>query len=178
MGVMMMTLDSVEELRKIVSITKEAKNFGADETTSKLILHEAARIGAKIHGISFHIGSGVENCRPLALSLANARKLFDYGRILGHPISILDIGGGFMATTSQHFLKVGNFIENSISSCFEGVDIRVIAEPGRFLNTWLLKIFQPHTVFLSMTVYVSLHLSQFSAVPHDIKEKSKENHSC
>nr|CDJ87704.1 Orn DAP Arg decarboxylase 2 domain containing protein [Haemonchus contortus] len=122
-GVTSMTLDSVEELRKIASITSEAKlilrikvtgfvslvdlnkKFGADETTSKLILHEAVRLGVKIHGISFHIGSGVENCRPLALSLANARKLIDYGRMLGHPIDILDIGGGFMATTSREFFK-------------------------------------------------------------------------
>ncbi|KAK5966549.1 Ornithine decarboxylase [Trichostrongylus colubriformis] len=152
-GIRTMTLDSVEELRKIASITTEArlilrirvtgfeslvdlnKKFGADETTSKLILHEAVRLGAKIHGISFHIGSGVENCRPLALSLANARKLFDYGRMLGHPISILDIGGGFMATTTQIFMKIGNFIENTLSSCFGDISLTVIAEPGRFLVT-------------------------------------------
>ncbi|KAK6026428.1 Pyridoxal-dependent decarboxylase, pyridoxal binding domain protein [Ostertagia ostertagi] len=150
-GVTLMTFDSVEELRKIVSTTSKAmlilrirvsgfeslvdlnKKFGADETTSKLILHEAARLGAKIHGISFHIGSGVENCQPLALSLANARNLLDYGRMLGHPISILDIGGGFMNSSPQKFLKVGNFIENTLSSCFEGISITVIAEPGRFL---------------------------------------------
>ncbi|XGW01511.1 hypothetical protein V3C99_013993 [Haemonchus contortus] len=152
-GVTSMTLDSVEELRKIASIMSEAKlilrikvtgfvslvdlnkKFGADETTSKLILHEAVRLGVKIHGISFHIGSGVENCRPLALSLANARKLIDYGRMLGHPIDILDIGGGFMATTSREFFKVGNYIENTLSTCFEGISLTVIAEPGRFLVT-------------------------------------------
>ncbi|VDO92908.1 unnamed protein product [Heligmosomoides polygyrus] len=68
-GITAMTLDSVEELRKITSITADAKlilrirvtgfeslvdlnkKFGADEATSKLILHEAARLGAKIHGI-------------------------------------------------------------------------------------------------------------------------------
>lgn len=56
--------------------------------------------------LSFHIGSGVENCRPMAQSLENARKLLDYGRMLGHPVDILDIGGGFMATAPNEFLKV------------------------------------------------------------------------
>lgn len=152
-GITAMTLDSVEELRKITSITADAKlilrirvtgfeslvdlnkKFGADEATSKLILHEAARLGAKIHGISFHIGSGVENCRPMAQSLENARKLLDYGRMLGHPVDILDIGGGFMATAPNEFLKIGHFIENTLSSCFEGVSVGIIAEPGRFFVT-------------------------------------------
>ncbi|KAL6741561.1 hypothetical protein Aduo_014801 [Ancylostoma duodenale] len=149
----MMTLDSVEELRKIVSITTEAKlilrirvngfealvdlnkKFGADEITSKLIFHEAAKLGAKIYGISFHIGSGVQNCRPMALSLASARKLLDYGRLLGHPVDVLDIGGGFIASSGKNFMKVGHFIENTLSSCFEDIELTVIAEPGRFLVT-------------------------------------------
>ncbi|RCN33922.1 Pyridoxal-dependent decarboxylase, pyridoxal binding domain protein [Ancylostoma caninum] len=148
-NITMMTLDSVEELRKIVSITTGAKirvngfealvdlnkKFGADEITSKLIFHEAAKLGAKIHGISFHIGSGVQNCRPMALSLASARKLLDYGRMLGHPVDILDIGGGFIASNGKNFMKVGHFIENTLSSCFEDIELTVIAEPGRFLVT-------------------------------------------
>ncbi|WKY09989.1 hypothetical protein Q1695_002382 [Nippostrongylus brasiliensis] len=152
-GITAMTLDSVEELRKIAEITTDAKlilrikvtgfdslvdlnkKFGADEMTSKLILHEAAKLGVKIHGISFHIGSGVENCHPMAASLKSARKLMDYGQLLGHPISTLDIGGGFMPTTLQKFMKVGHFIENTLSSCFDGVPLTVIAEPGRFFVT-------------------------------------------
>ncbi|KHJ79700.1 ornithine decarboxylase family protein [Oesophagostomum dentatum] len=152
-GIRMMTFDSVEELRKICSITKEAKlilrirvsgfeslvdlnkKFGADDITSKLIFHEAAKMGVKIHGISFHMGSGVENCRPLALSLAVARQVLDYGRLLGHPLDLLDIGGGFMATSKQAFLKIGNFIENTLRTCFKGVPLSVIAEPGRFFVT-------------------------------------------
>ncbi|CAJ0591804.1 unnamed protein product [Cylicocyclus nassatus] len=152
-GVKLMTIDSVEELRKITRITKKAKlilrikvtgfdalvdlnkKFGADEVTSKLIFHEAKKIGAKIYGISFHIGSGVVNCRPIALSLANARKLLDYGRMLGHPVGIIDIGGGFVPTSNAEFLKIGHFVENTLSTCFEGVAVSVIAEPGRFLVT-------------------------------------------
>ncbi|VDN26260.1 unnamed protein product [Cylicostephanus goldi] len=152
-GVTMMTIDSVEELRKIAGVTKKAKlilrikvtgfdalvdlnkKFGADDVTSKLIFHEAKKIGVKIYGISFHIGSGVVNCRPVALSLANARKLLDYGRMLGHPVDIIDIGGGFVPTSNTEFLKIGHFIENTLSTCFEGVAVSVIAEPGRFLVT-------------------------------------------
>ncbi|VDO92911.1 unnamed protein product [Heligmosomoides polygyrus] len=71
----------------------------------------------------------------MAQSLENARKLLDYGRMLGHPVDILDIGGGFMATAPNEFLKIGHFIENTLSSCFEGVSVGIIAEPGRFFVT-------------------------------------------
>ncbi|KAK6753717.1 hypothetical protein RB195_012980 [Necator americanus] len=147
--VTMMTFDSIEELRKIVSITTKAKirvegfealvdlnkKFGADIVTSKLIFHEAAKLGVEIHGISFHIGSGVDNCRPMAGTLQTARTLLDYGRLLGHPVQILDIGGGFLPTNDRSFLKTGHFIENTLSTCFEGITLAVIAEPGRFLVT-------------------------------------------
>ncbi|ETN72670.1 hypothetical protein NECAME_18725, partial [Necator americanus] len=122
----------VEGFEALVDLNKK---FGADIVTSKLIFHEAAKLGTEIHGISFHIGSGVDNCRPMVGTLQTARTLLDYGRLLGHPVQILDIGGGFLPTNDRSFLKTGHFIENTLSTCFEGITLAVIAEPGRFLVT-------------------------------------------
>jgi len=41
------------------------------------------------------VGSGCRDPRAFGLAILAARKLFDLGLLLGHPMSLLDIGGGF-----------------------------------------------------------------------------------
>ena len=66
----------------------------------------------------FHIGSGYKRPEVLENAIRHSKNLIDIGKKLGHPIKILDIGGGFPGfdTEEASFKKVCiSLIGNKIS---------------------------------------------------------------
>jgi ornithine decarboxylase len=111
------------------------------------LLRRAVELSVNIVGISFHVGSGCHDPSSFELAIKHARRLFDIGLGMGHPMHILDIGGGFPGNDTPLFDKVvfGLFlirltlfqIVGVITPCLNEYfppisGLKIIAEPGRF----------------------------------------------
>ena len=111
-----MTFDSVEELYKIQKNFPEAEcvirvatetvgcsafyelssKFGAFMEDIPMILQTAKKLGLKIKGASFHVGSGGVLYGEYEQCLLDVRKIFDMAQQMGLPkMDFLDLGGGF-----------------------------------------------------------------------------------
>ena len=158
MGVRMMTFDNADEVRKIASnhphaqlilrlVTDDSQSicqfsikFGASLTRAPVLLKLAKSLNLDVIGVSFHVGSGCCDPGAYELAIANARSVFDLGKSLGHPMSLLDVGGGFPGggteTGYNHGVGFHDFVKVlalSVDKWFPASEgVRVIAEPGRY----------------------------------------------
>lgn len=151
-GVKKMTFDNADELKKIHSVYPEAElvlriladdshstmrfgsKFGANVSTEvEPLLKLAYQLGLNVIGVSFHVGSGCQSGVAYRNSLMLARRVFDMAESMGHPMSLLDIGGGFLGsdTATVVFADIAQSIAASLDELFPE-NVRVIAEPGRY----------------------------------------------
>lgn len=151
-GVEWYVLDSVDELRKIVSVKPDAKmylrietqnagsdwplsgKFGATLPESREIIDEAAKLKADLAGVTFHVGSQCRNLENWAIGIDNAELVFDIMREAGLKPRLLNIGGGYPVRHVKpipSIEKIGESINEALKDIPD--DIRVMAEPGRFM---------------------------------------------
>lgn len=112
-----------------------SRKFGCDPDDAPALLKEARRLGVRVRGFSFHVGSqavdpakhveAIEVCIGL-IERARREKLAE--------IDMLDIGGGFPVD----YLKPVMPIEEFCAPLREALarvpaDIRIISEPGRYI---------------------------------------------
>lgn len=83
----------------------------------------------KLKGIHFHCGSGQHGSSAFGKAVKLARRCMEIGRMHGHTMNLLDIGGGF---------PVGDLSAKTIEALKptqnDPMNYRVIAEPGRHLS--------------------------------------------
>lgn len=113
-----------------------SKKFGCTPADAPHLLSLAGRLGLKVRGLSFHVGSQVADAEAHASAVDACRTILAAGRDAGqHPLDVLDIGGGFPTyLDGSEGEKIYDFcapIRAAIARLPAG--IRVIAEPGRFL---------------------------------------------
>ncbi len=146
-------VDNPDELEKFVPYADEAqlllrlsfrspdakvdlsKKFGCSPEAAPALLQQAAALGIRIIGLSFHVGSQalepdkhVEAIRACAAIIAAAAC---QGL---PPLEVLDIGGGFPVGYREPVMPIDSFcqpIREALGELPAGV--RVIAEPGRFI---------------------------------------------
>ncbi|KAI6186629.1 hypothetical protein M3Y98_00153500 [Aphelenchoides besseyi] len=153
-NVRLMTFDSAEELVKIKELhespkmilriaanDKEAQcqlsaKYGSDPMKEAPELLELAfELSIPVVGVSFHVGSGCRDPTAFEIAIKHAKRLFEFGKAIGHNMKILDIGGGFPGFDSEEvtFDKIVNVITPCLDEYFPlEMDISIIAEPGRF----------------------------------------------
>ena len=152
-GVTKMTFDNAAELKKVAKFHPQAQmvlriladdshstmrfgsKFGANVNTEvEPLLKQAYELNLDVIGVSFHVGSGCQSGEAYRNSLLLARKVFDMAEALGHPMTFLDIGGGFLGTDTETviFSDIATSITASLDELFPNPDIRIIAEPGRY----------------------------------------------
>ena len=178
-GVDLTTFDTAAELRKLAALHPASKallrlraddpaarcqlgnKYGCEPGDAPRLLALAAQLGISVAGISFHVGSGASNPDAFASAIALARDAFDAGSAAGHAMTILDIGGGFLApgiAPAAAIAAVGGPGSPGAAAAFPaGLDlgafpdavnaaleahfpttggpaaaVRVIAEPGRY----------------------------------------------
>jgi len=149
-GVKRMTFDNVDELVKVAhhfpdaemilriitddshSLCRFSSKFGAQMRTVPTILAEGKKLGVKIVGVSFHVGSGCSDAEAHAQAARDALKVFEMGKEYGYNMNILDIGGGFQggAMVKPTLKEVADKLLPVLAKFPEGT--RFIAEPGRF----------------------------------------------
>jgi ornithine decarboxylase len=165
-GVLKTTFDSESELYKIKSIgankdwqlilrvwvddkdaqcqlsnkygahSSKSDYYGAHTTECEYLLSLAKTLDLNVVGISFHVGSGAKST-AFKQAVHDSKRIFDFGKFkLQHPMSILDIGGGFPGTCALNpsdgpsLMEISNLIRPELRRHWGKVD--VIAEPGRY----------------------------------------------
>jgi len=151
-GVVWFAFDSLEELRKIHSVAPHAKlylridtpnigsdwplsgKFGAKQREVDAIIDAAAELGADFCGVTFHVGSQCRNAENWRVAIDSAKRIFCNMRLKGLVPKLLNIGGGFPVRLTKPIPSVeviGDVVNESIADLDD--DIRVVAEPGRYL---------------------------------------------
>ena len=152
-NVQVITIDTEQELHKMVKIYPEAKlvlrlaaddthsdfkfsrKFGCEVTEGEYILKIAKELKAKVIGVSFHVGSGCHDPTSFSKAIRDSRILFECGKSLGFEMTLLDIGGGFPGrdTESDSFVVMAKEIKHALNEHFsDWSDLKVISEPGRY----------------------------------------------
>ena len=178
-GVKMTTFDNEFELAKMArhmpgaravlriatddsaAVCELSSKFGAQMATTQFLLERAKELGVTVIGVSFHVGSGNANPNAFTEAVGNARKVFDDGLALGHPMTLLDIGGGFpgsmpaAGSSAPSFEEICGMLRPELDRHFPAESgVTIIAEPGRFfaestmalaLNVHARRIVAPRT---------------------------------
>lgn len=116
--------------------------FGAQGDDILRLIQAARRAKLRPRGLSFHVGSQCTNPFAYADALASCRQLFNQAASKRIILDTLDIGGGFPVSYVENVMPIDRFCEpiaEAIEKYFD--QIRVIAEPGRFLvanAVWLI----------------------------------------
>lgn len=151
-GVEWYVLDSVEELRKIVSVKPDAKlylridtpnigsdwplagKFGTHTAEIKGIINEAVKLKADLAGVTFHVGSQCRNPQNWRVGIERAKKVFADMRRVGLSPRLLNIGGGYPVRHIKPIPSIeviGDVVNVAIADLPK--EVRVMAEPGRYL---------------------------------------------
>jgi len=151
-GVEWFVIDSMEELRRVFEVKPNAKQylriatpnigsdwplsgkFGAGASDAREIIAAAAKLGADLAGITFHVGSQCRNPENWRVALEKARSLFDVMIKAGLKPRLLNIGGGYPVRHVRPIpsIEVIGSVVNEGLKAFPD-DVQVIAEPGRYL---------------------------------------------
>ncbi len=151
-GVEWFVVDSVDELRRVFAVKPDAKQylriaapnigsdwplsgkFGAGAADAREIVATAAKLGADLAGITFHVGSQCRNPENWRVALEKARSLFDAMAKAGLKPRLLNIGGGFPVRHVKPIPSIeviGQVVNEGLKAFPE--DVQVVAEPGRYL---------------------------------------------
>ena len=148
-------VDNIDELSKFVpyrhrvglllrigfqsksAVVDLARKFGCALKDVDPLLQRAKQLGIHIKGLSFHVGSQCDTpADHVAAIRACSRIIQRYDLILGgHPLGILDIGGGFPVPYAGGQDNIDSFCA-PIHEAISGLppSITVIAEPGRYIS--------------------------------------------
>jgi len=151
-GVEWYVIDSLDELRRVFEVKPTAKQylriatpnigsdwplsgkFGAGAGDAREIIAAAAKLGADLAGITFHVGSQCRNPENWRVALEKARSLFDLMTKAGLKPRLLNIGGGYPVRHVKPIPSIeviGNVVNEGLKAFPD--DVQVIAEPGRYL---------------------------------------------
>jgi ornithine decarboxylase len=168
-GVKKMTFDNADEVMKIKQNFPEAElvlrllpddsgslmrfgsKFGAPLDSARELFALCRRLGMKMIGVSFHIGSGCFDSSKYEQAISMCRSAFTLAEEVGlPPLRFLDLGGGFPGNPNPNestrnvegvtpsFEEFAGVIERSLAKYFpvgEFRDLEIIAEPGRYFAT-------------------------------------------
>ena len=151
-GVEWFVLDSADELRRVFETRPEAKlylriatpnigadwplsgKFGASAADARDIVSLAAKLGADLAGVTFHVGSQCRNPENWRVALEKSKGIFELMQKAGLRPRLLNIGGGFPVRHVRPIpsIEVIAQVVNEGLQAF-GEEVQVIAEPGRYL---------------------------------------------
>jgi len=114
--------------------------YGAEPHEIPALLAAAKRLGLRVTGVSFHVGSGVRNYGTYSEAVRRARAAFDAAAALGFDeMALLDLGGGFVApfaaAPAAAFVAAASAINGALEAYFpadEWPRLKIISEPGRY----------------------------------------------
>ena len=113
-----------------------ARKFGCAPAAFLPLLRRARELGILVKGISFHVGSQVTSLLAHVEAIRASAELMRRAReVADHPLSVLDIGGGFPVDYGEGAPGIDVFCAPLREALALLPDhVRVLAEPGRFLT--------------------------------------------
>jgi ornithine decarboxylase len=152
-GVTTFVADNPDEIKKFARYRKRAellirvsfrspsavvdlsKKFGCEPGAVLGLIEMARRLGIRVRGLSFHVGSQATNPAKYLEAIRACTNLIGEALLAGLPaLDVLDIGGGFPVAYSDDVMSIDEFcapIRDALAKL--PAHIRVIAEPGRFI---------------------------------------------
>ena len=113
-----------------------SSKFGASHDEALDLIFEAVNAGLTVAGLSFHVGSQTTNFENYMQAINMAALIFKEVKERGYEqMDLLDIGGGFPAPYDESvkpFSELAKRINTELDRLIPE-DIKIIAEPGRFL---------------------------------------------
>jgi len=108
--------------------------FGLDIDTVLEVAHRVVgNPHVRIIGLHMHLGSPILTTKPYQEGVAKGLVLIEHLRQQGHPISVLNMGGGFgIHYRKQEALPAQAFAEVIIPAVHKA-KCRLVLEPGRFI---------------------------------------------
>lgn len=152
-GVTTFVADNPDELKKFVRYRKRAeilirvsfrspnavvdlsKKFGCDPSAVLGMIEQARRLGVRVRGLSFHVGSqAIDPAKHVEAVLA-CTNLMAEAVLAGLPsLDVLDIGGGYPVAYNEYVAPIDEFCRPIRAALAKlPPHVRVIAEPGRFI---------------------------------------------
>lgn len=101
--------------------------YGAEQEDIEALSAHAAKLGVRVIGVSFHVGSGARDPDAHGNAIKKSKKTFEQLFSHGHSPYLLDIGGGFTSSVTDCSEK----IKETIVKLFP--EVEVISEPGRYI---------------------------------------------
>ncbi len=152
-GVTTFVADNPDELRKFARYRKRAevllrvsfrspnavvdlsRKFGCEPGAVLGMIELARRLGVRVRGLSFHVGSQATDPAKYVEAVQACTNLMAEAVLAGLPsLDVLDIGGGFPVAYHDAVMPIDEFcrpIRAALSKL--PPHVRVIAEPGRFI---------------------------------------------
>ena len=93
----------------------------------------ARRPGLEVVGVDCHIGSQLTELSPFVDAAERVRRLLDRLSARGIPIRYVDMGGGLGIRYNNESPPSPKEYARAVAGAFNGLDITLILEPGRFL---------------------------------------------
>lgn len=152
-GVTTFVADNPDEIRKFARYRKRAelllrvcfrsptavcdlsKKFGCDPGAVLGLIEMARRLGVRVRGLSFHVGSQATDPSKYIEAIQACTNIVAEALLAGLPsLDVLDIGGGFPVAYSDAVMPIDEFCAPIRSALVKlPKHVRVIAEPGRFI---------------------------------------------
>jgi len=152
-GVTTFVADNPDEIRKFARYRKRAelllrvsfrspnavvdlsRKFGCEPGAVLGLIELARRLGIRVRGLSFHVGSQATSPTKYVEAIESCTNLIGEALLAGLPsLDILDIGGGYPVSYGETVMPIDEFcrpIREALSKLPSHV--RVIAEPGRYI---------------------------------------------
>ena len=115
-----------------------SSKFGCEVEEGKKLLESAKNKGLKVIGTAFHAGTGCKDPQTYLKAIKDCRELIDHGNVIGHNMTLLDIGGGYPGVDSEEvsFSEISEVINKSLDIYFRDLPaLSVVGEPGRYFAT-------------------------------------------
>lgn len=164
-GIKRLVYDTEDELKKIMKYYPEAsvfirvkptfsnakvnlsEKFGVAPEDVHHLLQVTKDLGANFIGIAFHVGSLCDCEKTFKIALQYASQLRDEAAKLGLKVSFVDIGGGYLPSTSNDahfsFPQIASAINDAINEYFPDNTVQFTAEPGRYIGSEYMDLYLP-----------------------------------
>jgi ornithine decarboxylase len=154
-GVRLFVFDSEAELRKLAEHAPGSavfcrllassegarwplsRKFGCTPDMAIALLLEAAELGLRPIGVSFHVGSQQLDPSRWELSIKEAADVFATTRAQGLRLTMLNVGGGYPVSYRDPVPDIESFAESILEAVrqhFPEDPPQLAAEPGRYLS--------------------------------------------
>jgi ornithine decarboxylase len=152
-GVTTFVADNPEEIKKFVRYRKKAellirvsfrspdavvdlsRKFGCEPNAVLGMIELARRLGIRVKGLSFHVGSQAMEPTKYVEAIRACTNIIAEALLAGLPsLDVLDIGGGFPVSYNDEVTPIDQFCAPIRAELAKlPAHVRVIAEPGRFI---------------------------------------------